>query len=357
MSLDAPTLRARNAARLLAQAGLAANATPFDTIPEIDLGPMFGDDPQARAEVGAQIRQACLQVGFFYIVNHGVPQPVIAQAFDATERFFDLPLAQKQAVSNTKSQAFRGYTGLLEENTDPENHGDLHEAFDVSLDLSEDDPDALKGMYGWAPNQWPEMEGFRAPIMAYHAALRDLSEVLYRAFALSLDLAEDHFDAMLSKPIAELRLLHYPPQAQATDDKQIGIGAHSDYDVFTVLATDDVPALEVLNPAGDWVAAPPKPGAFIVNVGDLLERWTNDLYRSTVHRATNRTGRRRYSLPFFSNVNPAETIAVLPSCITQDRPARYDPVGAAAYVEACMQDAYGQNPDSPDDQTPKETTP
>jgi isopenicillin N synthase-like dioxygenase len=120
-----------------------------------------------------------------------------------------------------------------------------------------------------------------------------------------------------------------------------GIGAHSDYDVFTVLATDDVPALQVLNPAGEWIAAPPIPDTFIVNVGDLMERWTNDLYRSTVHRAINCTGRRRFSIPFFSNVNPMEMISVLPSCQSPERPARYEPIGAAAYVEACMQEAYG----------------
>ncbi|MEM8731491.1 MAG: 2-oxoglutarate and iron-dependent oxygenase domain-containing protein [Pseudomonadota bacterium] len=350
MSEAAPTLRARNAARLLAQADIAATAKPFKALPVVDISPLMSGDAHARAQVGAAIRSACLEVGFFYIVNHAVPDATIKAAFAATEWFFDLPLESKLAVSNTKSAAMRGYTGLLEENTDPDNNGDLHEAFDLSLDLSPDDPDAQKGIYGWAPNQWPEsgeVDDFRTPIMAYHAALQHLSERLYRAFALSLDLDETFFDHMLTKPVAELRLLHYPPQAQATDDKQIGIGAHSDYDVFTILATDDVPALEVLNSAGDWIAAPPIPGAFIVNVGDLLERWTNDLYRSTVHRATNRTGQRRYSLPFFSNVNPMQTIAVLDSCISPQRPARYAPVGAAAYVEACMQDAYGIASDTP----------
>ncbi|MEM7210475.1 MAG: 2OG-Fe(II) oxygenase family protein [Pseudomonadota bacterium] len=259
---------------------------------------------------------------------------------DAARRFFDLPQDAKDAVSNRHSDVMRGYTGLLEENTDPDNDGDLHEAFDASLDLYPDDPDVALGVYGWGVNLWPEMADFREPVMANHAALRSLSEVLYRRFALSLDLPEDHFDPMLTKPIAELRLLHYPPQ-DVRDEKVIGIGQHSDYDVFTVLATDDVPALQVLNPAGDWIPAPPIPGTFIVNVGDLMECWTNDLYRSTVHRAINTTGRRRYSTPLFSNINPLEMIGVLPSCQSPDRPARYAPVGAAAYVEACMQDACG----------------
>ncbi|MEM6663121.1 MAG: 2-oxoglutarate and iron-dependent oxygenase domain-containing protein [Pseudomonadota bacterium] len=336
----APTLRARNASRLLAQAEAAADAKPFEEIPVIDISPLFGANATKKAAVGAEIRTACMEVGFFYIAGHGVDPAVFAGAFDAARRFFDLPQTSKDSVSNRHSKVMRGYTGLLEENTDPDNDGDLHEAFDASLDLSPDDPDVALGIYGWGVNLWPDMADFRAPVMAYHAALQSLSEVLYRGFALSLDLHEDHFARMLGKPIAELRLLHYPPQ-KARDEKVIGIGAHSDYDVFTVLATADVPALQVLNPAGDWIPAPPIPGTFIVNVGDLMERWTNDLYRSTVHRAINTTGRRRYSIPFFSNINPLEMIEVLPSCQSADRPARYEPVGAAAYVEACMQEAYG----------------
>ncbi|MEL6893349.1 MAG: 2OG-Fe(II) oxygenase family protein, partial [Actinomycetota bacterium] len=150
----------------------------------------------------------------------------------------------------------------------------------------------------------------------------------------------DHFTSKMRKPIGELRLLRYPGQPKRQDDV-LGIGAHSDYDVFTVLATDEHEALEILNPAGDWIRVPPRPDSFIVNVGDLLERWTNDLYRSTVHRAVNLGSHDRYSIPFFSNIDPLETVAVLESCQSEHRPARYPPVTAGAYVEACMQEAYG----------------
>jgi isopenicillin N synthase-like dioxygenase len=337
----APTLRARNAARLMAQAEASGSAKPFDQIPAIDIEALFEDDERARRKVAAEMRAACLEVGFFYVKNHHVDPKVYEGGFDAARRFFDLPQAEKDAVSNRHSPVMRGYTSLLEENTDPDNDGDLHEAFDASLDLSPDDPDCALGIYGWGVNIWPACPGFREQVMAYHSALQSLSEVLYRAFALSLDLPEDEFALLLKKPIAELRLLHYPPQDAQSEEKVIGIGSHSDYSVFTILATDDVPALQVMNPAGDWVDVPPMSVAFIVNVGDLLQRWTNDLYRSTVHRAINVTGQRRYSIPFFSNINPLETFEVLPSCITEDRLARYAPIGAAAYVEACMQDAYG----------------
>jgi len=336
----APTLRARNAARLLAQAEAAESARPFDKVPEIDVSSLFGELDDAQAATAAEIRQACLEVGFFYVSGHGVDPALVSRAFGAASGFFDLPLDQKEAVSIKKSTKMRGYTGLLEENTDPDNQGDLHEAFDIGLDLDDDDPDAHGDVYGWGLNQWPAVDGFRELMVEYHAAMLTLATALYRGFALSLELDGAYFDPKLTKPISELRLLRYPGQPVG-DDKVLGIGQHSDYDMFTILATDDVPALEILNPAGDWIPAPPIPGTFIVNVGDLLERITNDLYRSTVHRAINRTDRDRHSLPFFTNIDPLEVVDVLPSCVSNDRPARYEPVGAGEYVEACMRDAYG----------------
>lgn len=295
----APTLRARNAARLLAQAEAAASAKPFDSVPQIDLTPLVAPDPQnteRTAAIAKEIRDACLEVGFFYVTGHGVDADLIARTFEATKDFFDLPLEQKAGVSILNSAKMRGYTGLLEENTDPDNDGDLHEAFDIGLDLADDDPDAHTDVYGWGLNQWPDVDGFRELIVEYHTAMLTLARALYRGFALSLDLDGDYFTPKLTKPISELRLLRYPTQP-AANEKVLGIGQHSDYDMFTILATDEVPALEILNPAGEWIPAPPVEGAFIVNVGDLLERATNDLYRSTVHRVINRSGRERYSLP------------------------------------------------------------
>jgi len=336
-----PTLRARNAARLLTQGEAAAAARPFDTVPQIDLSALSEGSREAAGETAQEIRQACLEVGFFYIAGHGVDPALLTDVFDIAERFFALPHEDKEAVSILKSPKMRGYTGLLEENTDPDNHGDLHEGFDIGLDLADDDPDAHGDVYGWGLNQWPDMPGFRELVVSYHAAMSDLAILLYRGFALSLDLDGDYFVPKLTKPISELRLLRYPSQPIA-DDRVLGIGQHSDYDMFTILATDDVPALELLNAAGDWIPAPPIPGTFIVNVGDLLERITNDLYRSTVHRAVNRHDCDRYSLPFFSNIDPLEVIDVLPSCVSEERPARYEPIAAGVYVEALMNDAYGR---------------
>lgn len=340
---DAPTLRARNSARLVAQAEAAAAGAAFESIPEVDISPMFDDDPAGHAEVAEALRSACLEVGFFYLSGHGVPRPAIDDTIDAATTFFATPEEEKARVSILHSPKMRGYTGLLEENTDPDNDGDLHEAFDIGLDLPDDDPDAHGDVYGWGLNQWPDLPGFREQMVGYHSTMDGLCRVLYRGLALSLDLEADFFTSKMTKPIGELRVIRYPSQA-SRDESVVGIGAHSDYDMFTVLATDDVAALEVLNPAGEWIPVPPKPDMFIVNVGDLLQRWTNDLYRSAVHRVINISGRERYSIPFFSNIDPLSVVDVLDSCVTEERPARYEPIGAAEYVEACMRESYGHVP-------------
>jgi isopenicillin N synthase-like dioxygenase len=343
-STDAPTLRARNSARLVAQAEAVASGTAFESIPHVDIAPMFDDDPSGHAEVAQQLRAACLEVGFFYLSGHGVPHTKIDDTFKVATAFFAKPDEEKARVSILNSDKMRGYTGLLEENTDPDNDGDLHEAFDIGLDLADDDPDAHRDVYGWGLNQWPDLPGFREQLVDYHTTMAGLCRVLYRGLALSLDLDADFFTSKMSKPISELRVIRYPSQA-SRDQSVVGIGAHSDYDMFTVLATDDVAALEVLNPAGEWIAVPPVAGSFIVNVGDLLQRWTNDLYRSAVHRVINTSGRERYSLPYFSNIDPLEVVDVLDSCVTDDRPARYEPVTAGGYVEACMRESYGYSSD------------
>ncbi|MCC6009083.1 MAG: isopenicillin N synthase family oxygenase [Rhodobacteraceae bacterium] len=340
------TVMTGNGPRAFFASGLDAEPTSFDSIPLVDFSAMTGTDASARAAVGEAVRKACTEVGFFYAAGHGVPEKVIAETFAAAHAFFDLPADRKNAVSVEKSDAMRGYTPLLGENTDPANKGDLHEGFDLALDLDESDPDVQAGVFGYAPNQWPEgLPGFREALLAYHAETRAFGERIFQAFALALELPEDFFAARITKPMAHMRVLHYPSQDGAIDERQIGIGAHSDYECFTMLYTDDVPALQVLNPAGKWIMAPPVPGAFIVNVGDLMARWTNDYFRSTMHRAINSSGRRRYSIPFFFGVNSREMIEVLPSCQSPQNPPRYAPIEAGEYIRSRFDDTYAHRKD------------
>ncbi len=339
------TVDTGNGPRAFFESGLEAKPTPFEAIPLIDFGPMLSDDPAERAKVGAAVRKACTEVGFFYALNHGVPQPVIDATFQAAHRFFALPDETKRAISVENSDNNRGYTPLLGENTDPTAKGDVHEAFDIGLEMEPGDPDLDKGLFGYAPNQWPDaslggIENFRDALLTYHGAALAFGARIFQAFALALELPEDYFAPKITKPLAVMRVLHYPPQTGAIDEKQIGIGAHSDYECFTILCTDEKAALQVLNAAGQWIEAPPVEGAFIVNVGDMMERWTNDYFKSTIHRAINRSGKQRYSIPLFFGTNPDVVIGVLGSCQSPSNPPRYEPIQAGAYVEQRIDETY-----------------
>lgn len=339
--MSTETVDTGNGPRAYFASGLEAKPTPFDAIPLIDFGPMTSDNPSDRAKVGAQVREACTQVGFFYALNHGVPQNVIDETFSAAHAFFAQPSEAKRAVSAENSDNNRGYSGLLAENTDPTAKGDMHEAFDFALELEADDPDLNKGLFGYAPNQWPQgMDDFRQTLLRYHTEALIFGARIFQAFALALELPEDFFAPKITKPLSVMRVLHYPPQDGVIDEKQIGIGAHSDYECFTILCTDEKAALQVLNPVGEWIEAPPVEGAFIVNVGDMMQRWTNDYFKSTIHRAINRSGKQRYSIPLFFGTNPDVDIAVLDSCQSPANPPQYEPIQAGSYVEQRINETF-----------------
>lgn len=327
------TLTTGNGPRVLKNAGLDSERVPFESLPVIDLAPIFTDDLEAKRELAVALRRACTEVGFFYVKNHGVPQEVVDGAFETARRYFAQTDEEKMAIHVAKSRNNRGYAALLEENTDPTARGDLHESWDMALEVPADDADVKAGKVLYGPNQWPgDDPAFRRDVEAYYDEMLRLAQALLHAFALALELEEAHFDAEVTKPLATLRLLHYPPQEGEIDDRQIGIGAHSDYECFTILAQDGVEALQVLNADGDWISAPPLPGHFVVNIGDQMARWTNDLFASTVHRAINRSGVERYSIPFFFGPNYDTVIRPLDSCTDADHPARYEPITSGDYI-------------------------
>ncbi|MEQ9607313.1 MAG: 2-oxoglutarate and iron-dependent oxygenase domain-containing protein [Kiloniellaceae bacterium] len=335
------SLETGNGVRMLQNTGLDCRQATLEEIPIIDLAPMFSGDAAAKRTLAAALRQACVGSGFLYIRNHHVPQEAIDATFAAAHGYFDLDDAAKMRNHVSLSRNNRGYAALLEENTDPTARGDLHESFDIALEVPADDPDVVAGKVLYGPNQWPEGQAaFRAALERYHAEMCRLGGHLLHAFALALDLPETYFDALVTKPLATLRVLHYPPQFGEVDDRQIGIGAHSDYECFTILAQDEVPALQVLNTAGEWVAANPIPGCFVVNIGDQMARWTNDLFASTVHRAVNRSGRERYSIPFFFGPNYDTVVEALPSCVTAERPARYPAITSGDYINGRFAETF-----------------
>jgi isopenicillin N synthase-like dioxygenase len=330
----------------LDRADLSARDLDFDTIPVIDIAELGHADLAKRTEVAAQIRRACEQVGFFYIKNHGVGESLQASAYAAAREFFALPTDDKLVVDIRKSARHRGYcaTGVLNADINNPNAVDLQEAYEVSVELPADDEDYLAGNPMYGPNLWPERPiAFRHDVSAYVDEMVRLGRRLFCGFALALGLDEHWFDDKITKPMGQLRVIHYPPQVGPIDPKKIGIGAHTDYECFTILS-QSAPGLQVRNAAGHWVAAPPIDGALLVNMGDCMERWTNDQFRSTLHRVINLSGQERYSLVFFYGANYHATVECLPSCRNEQRPARYPPVKAGEWTVRNIQAAYGYKP-------------
>ncbi|KAI0754593.1 Clavaminate synthase-like protein [Daedaleopsis nitida] len=316
----------------------------FDDIPIINLASARSPDPEVRRALADEIRDACINVGFFYIMNHGIPKETISTTVDAAKKFFALPLSTKMSMDIHNSANFKGYTALLGENTNPENRGDLHEGFDLGW---EDPLGATRANDGamTGENVWPDsLPGFREAVLEYyHAAVR-LGQSLFPLFALALDLPEDFFDDKTTKPAAIMRLLYYPPQTGPVDDRLQGIGAHTDYECFTILwQQEDVRALQVLNANGKWVDALPIPGTLVVNLGDQFARWTNDVFKSTMHRAVNRSGIERYSIPLFFGTDYDVKLEALPSCISDDYPAQYEVVTAGEYVRSRLEATYAHS--------------
>lgn len=306
----------------------------FEEVPQIDIAPLFHGDGPARRRVGDAVHDACHDVGFFYIRNHGIAQATIDDLFHEMARFYAQPEEAKREIHASRSRCFRGYSGLYEERHDATtDYYEPHEVIDFGRENAPDDPPECAGSLLYGPNLWPSCTpGLRAAVEAYYAAMLEVSNALLRAFALALDLPEAYFLDKFDRAAGALRLLHYPPQT--AEETRLGLGAHTDYEMFTILAQDANPGLQVLNGAGEWIDIPPVAGTFVVNIGDLMARWTNDRFTSNIHRAANRTGRHRYSVPFFMGANVNTEIRCLESCTGPGDPPRYPPVLAGAHIEA-----------------------
>ena len=317
-------------------ASLTGKRVAFDAVPVIDLSPLTGSDardPAAVARLASALDEACRHVGFFYVTHHGVSSALRDAVFDLAQRFFAVPHDRKMSIHIRQSSCHRGYFPYFEENTDPKMTADLKEGFDIGRELPPDDPDVRAGKPLHGPNQWPEgLPGFRETCDAYFAAMSGLARTILRGLALALSLDEDFFEDKVDRPLAQLRLLHYPPQDGTIIERTLGCGAHTDYGCLTILAQDSVGGLQLQNAAGDWIEAPPIPGTFVINLGDQMARWTNDRYAATLHRVINRSGRERYSVPFFFDPNYDTVISCLDGCREPGQQPRYAPVTGGAYL-------------------------
>jgi isopenicillin N synthase-like dioxygenase len=311
-------------------------------VPVIDISPLIKGDAAGTEEAARKIGAACRGIGFFYIKGHGVPDPLMKRVFAASAAFFAQSLEDKRKVLYSAHSGNRGYVPMKGEALDPSKPSDLKEAFNIGFDVAADDAEVLAGVKFRAPNLWPEQPGFCDTMLAYYAEVFQVGKALHRAFAIDLALPPAFFDNKLDRPMAVLRLLHYPQRPEQMEAGQLGAGAHTDYGCVTLLATDMAGGLEVQARDGTWLEAPPMSGAFVCNIGDCLMRWTNDTYVSTPHRVVNPSGRERHSVAFFLDPNPDAIVACLPTCASPENPSRYPAVRGDEYLQSRLEVTYAK---------------
>lgn len=289
----------------------------FSGIPLVDISALRAGTPAERARVADELGRAAREVGFLYVSGSGIDERLFEDLLVAAKQFFALPIEKKMDVYIGRSRNHRGYVPEGEE-VFAAGTKDKKEAFDLSRDLPPDDPDFLAGNPLLGPNQWPDVPRFKEAASAYYDAVFSLGRTLMQGFAMSLGEEPDVFDPYITKPPSQLRLIHYPFNAGATD--AMGIGAHTDYECFTLLRSTS-PGLEVMNGAGEWIDAPPVPGAFIVNIGDILEIWTNGVFVATSHRVR-KVKEERYSFPLFFAVDYHTEVKPMARFVSGSAPAR-----------------------------------
>ena len=276
----------------------------FSEIPVIDLAPLISN---SDSEVTvSSLSDACRRVGFFYVKNHGVNPGTVSRLHQQAQLFFAQPMAHKEQL--LVDHKMRGYLPLFYRSFEGEEHAATshQEGFWIGHETPASNARPLDG-----PNQWPAQLGeFRESMEDYFSELETLSQILLRGFARSLEVDEELLLSWFNTPTTRLKLNHYPPQNNPTDDHNIGVVPHSDSGAFTILWQDSHGGLEVQNKNQEWVGAPPIDDTFVVNLGSIMQIWSGGRFPATVHRVINRSGNDRYSIPLF--VNPNHDLVIRP---------------------------------------------
>ncbi|WP_439595453.1 isopenicillin N synthase family dioxygenase [Falsiroseomonas sp.] len=302
----------------------------MDAIPTLDFAAFRTGDAAARGAVAQQLGAAFERYGFIQLTGHGVPQPALDGAFAAAEAFFDRPEAFKRLVQDRRNN--RGYIPMFDSALPGQKPGG-HEAFSVGHLTRPADP-ALRDLPFHAETPWPEMPGFRARIEGCYAAMYALSQDILAAVALHLGVAEDFFVEASRESYSNMRVVHYPPAEAVAEVTDIGVRAHADEGLITLLIQDMNGGLFVQGPAGDWLPVVPNRDAMVINVGKLLRRWTNGRYQAALHKVVNTSGRERYSIPLF--VHPSYHTRIDPASLVGEAPAgpEFEPIVAGERVYA-----------------------
>jgi isopenicillin N synthase-like dioxygenase len=306
------------------------------SIPVIDLHPFLSGSDEERRKVASAVNAACRDVGFLVVVGHGIPQELIDRGHAAARRFFDLDEATKHK-HDPPPGGYLGYRGLgaetLAHSLDEEAPVDLKETFTITRFDTRDEPyfTAPHGSIFFQPNPWPaEVPELQESWVPLYRAFDSVATTLMRVFALALDLPERFFDDKIDKNITALRALNYPHPQTPPLPGQLRAGAHTDFGSLTLLSMQDAPGGLQVNRGGDlWEDVKVSSGALVTNIGDLMAQWTNDAWTSTLHRVVNPPedaagSTRRQSIAFFHQPNHDAEVIPLPSCVSADRPARYE---------------------------------
>lgn len=318
----------------------AAERVAQNTIPVIDVSPALnGSDVEG---VAAQIHRAATETGFFYISGHGIADYVIRAAFAVAQNFFDQPASIKETVAVNTDQRGWMATGMSTLQ-DAKTH-DLKEVFFWGAETAADDEDVLAAKPLVAVNQWPDQAypRLRQDLTPYYNEVCNVARQVMSALACSLDRPADFFAKAYEKPLARGQLVYYPPSTAADEaEERFGVAAHTDFGVLTFLLQDFNGGLQVKLKSGEWIEAPPIAGTLVCNIGDLLARWSNDRFASTLHRVINRSGRARYSIPVFFDphtdtvVDPRDLGVAEADCL-------YPPVTAGAHIAGRNKKSFAQ---------------
>lgn len=305
---------------------LVAAEIGLSEIPLIDFGPFLHGGPAERERVAREITHACETIGFFYLTGHGIPEELRQAMFERSAQFFHLPFHEKEK-SRATADWNRGwiYSG---DKTNLNANSRVFEQYRIQREFDPEDGDLKSGNPLFQPNRWPEqIPGFDQDSLAYYDMMTALGAQLLRAMAIGLDLPEDRFEAYFQKPICQISLMYYPPLPDGAGNEIKNLSAHTDEGPVVILAQGEIGGLEVKNLDGQWLAAPPVPGAFTVNIGNMMMWWSNGRFKSTLHRVRNTSSHERFSVPFFWNADPQVVVAPLDELVDRDGGiAKYPPV-------------------------------
>jgi isopenicillin N synthase-like dioxygenase len=312
----------------------ATKILAFAEAPVVDISPLVTGDAERIPAVVEEIARACESVGFMYVRGHGVSVEALNAVVKEAENFFVLPLHDKRSVALERSPQFRGYLPLEYTGNEGEEGKNLQEGFLMMHDRPVDAKAVLHGS-----NQWPPALPSLQPAMTtYFREMERLAHKMLPGFAMALGLTPDYFGAAYEKSMMVVKLNHYPPQSVTDATKMIGVGGHCDGGGFTILWQDSQGGLEIINKDGDWIGVPPLEGTFVINIGNMLHRWTNGRFSSTEHRVINRYGKDRYSIACF--VDPSFDTMVGP--IVDKTESDEPPIKCGEYLHSYYSRIYPQ---------------